>query len=79
MLREEAVEPATLGLLKKLISQAKLLQLYPLDDLLNFYQKRHPYDDTFAVMPLLFILITRKKTLIRQPSRKRPGMMLKKL
>jgi predicted nucleotidyltransferase component of viral defense system len=28
----------------------KLLQYYSLDNLLNFYQKRYPYDDTFAVM-----------------------------
>ncbi|WP_187774867.1 nucleotidyl transferase AbiEii/AbiGii toxin family protein [Pedobacter sp. BS3] len=29
---------------------AKLLQLYELGELLNFYQARYPYDDTFAVM-----------------------------
>jgi len=28
----------------------KLLQKFSLDDLLIFYQKRYPYDDTFAIM-----------------------------
>ena len=29
---------------------AKLLELYSLENLLDFYSKRYPYDDTFAVM-----------------------------